>query len=989
MQNISNDNANLMFRKNKLASAIFAVLAPITISGAAVAEESVDKKKADDTEVIVVTGIRGSLVSSLQNKRFEGSVVDGIAAEDIGKFPDQNVAESLQRITGVTIDRDSGEGRSISIRGFGPEFNSVMLNNRTVPTDSGGRAFSFDLLASELISGADVYKTSRSSMAEGSIGGLVNIKTAKPLEIEGFRAVGSTKAIYDTLAETTNPSVSGLISQNFDDDFGILAAFSYQSREGRTDAANVSRYREDFVIPGSDPKGPTTTEKAWRPQSADQTYKVQERDRIGASLVGQWAVSDNLLITTDVIYSKLTVDDSTSSLSRWFSNPNFNSVIDENNTVQSLSRVPKPLVSQGVYQLWENGERLGTGQWNSANQGINGRDVTTTMVGINANWEVSDNFTVDFDLQTSGAKARSGDNFGGTLANPTQNVTNFALSGDAFSWDGPAIDFTGTPDSYYANTVSFNQTNRDDDITELHIDTEWTLDDMGVLAAIKSGVYYSDREKINERKETNWGTVISNYRGFHYNAPASMMNTVSPSGGILGGNAGLVNSWYDYNPQDLVDFFLGDEIFDQLPSFGNQIINNFENGDPTHATRADAEAAAAIAVENAREKLIAAQAYMPEGANGSPLGAFAPEHNAGKSWKVTEETTAAYIEAILEGEGWSGNIGLRYISTDTASYGNGNDLVGFNIDSAQGAGILDVASGQDISASSSYSKLLPSMNLKFDLADDVVARVAYSETMTRPQLSQLTPTQNYSGTGIYDANNELQFDGTIVGQNVNLNPYTSVNFDLAVEWYYSDDSYIGATYFNKEIKDWITTQTRQVTLEVPTYIDDVPSDAMMLDFDNTAPYNSDSADASGLEFALMHNFDNGFGVQFNYTYMDSSAAFTPGQENLSFALAGLSKDSYNLITYYENGPLQARIAYNWRGEYVKCTTCKNGQPEQSEDYGQFDASVSYDLNDNFSIFAEGINITDEDTRTYSTYTSRFLSKTATGARFTVGVRASF
>jgi len=979
-------NRNNFFKRNKLSSAIFAILAPLSIPNVVMAEEL----DTEEIEVISVTGIKGSLVSALNNKRFDSSIVDGIAAEDLGKFPDQNVAESLQRVTGVTIDRAAGEGTKISIRGFGPQFNTVLLNERTVPTDDGGRSFSFDMLASELISGADVYKTSQASKIEGSIGGLVSIKTAKPLNYDGFKAAGNVKAVYDTLSEETNPVFSGLVSQNFNDTFGVLASFSYQERKARIDEAAISSgYRSDYVIEGSDPyTDAPTSEKVLRPQNAVQNYKIQDRERVGATLVGQWAASDELLITSDILYSKLTVDDSQTQLARWFSNPLYNANINGNGTVDSFTRVPKPLVSQGVYQLWDNGSKLGTGQWNGATFVSENRDVETTMIGLNAEWQATDDLSFVFDLQTSTAEARSGNNAKVGLSNPTQVPTHFALSGDSFTWNSSDDDFAGTTDSYYNNNVQFFSKDFDDDITEARIDATWDVEYFGVVESIKTGFYYSDREKVANNGETNWGGVVKAYSGFHYNAPASIMYDVTPTGGFLDG--GFVNSWYGYDPQNLVDFFHSDEIYAQTAGFGEQIMNNFANGDPKYATEAEAQVAADAAVAAAVTKLDKAQALAGTEGYESSLGAFTPQHHAGKSWAVTEETVAFYIEADIAGEGWSGNLGLRYIETDTESFGNGNILNAIVLDTATGNASLSKASGEAISSAASYDKLLPSLNLKFDISDDLVARFAFSETLTRPQLGDLRPTVNYNGTGIYDVNGAIDFNGTISGKNVALKPYTSTNIDIALEWYYSDDSYVGATIFHKDIDNWIIDQSRTETLSVPSIVDGEANGDVDLDFESTKPFNSESSTAQGLEFAVLHNFDSGFGVQFNYTYIDSDAAFEPGQENLSFTLAGLSKDSFNLITYYEQGPLQARLAYNWRSDYVNCATCsRGGQPVQTEAYGQFDASVSYDFHENFTVFAEGVNITDEDTRKYSTYESRFLSLQDTGARFSLGVRATF
>lgn len=974
----------IQFKKKKTAIAIMAILSPL-MTNLAYAEEA-----EKETEIIVVTGIKGSLVQSLNNKRFSESIYDGISAEDIGKFPDQNVAESLQRITGVTIDRSSGEGTTVSIRGFGPEFNTVTLNNRTVPTDNGGRGFSFDLLASELISGADVYKTSQASRMEGSIGGLVNVRTARPFDLEGFKAVGSIKGTHDTLVGDTTPSASLFIGQNFDDKFGLLASFSYLQRDARSDSISVAGWPEDSVITSDDPADSVNKIKARRPQAAAQVLETQERERIGATLTAQWAPSDDLLVTGDFLYSALEVEDRDSSLSRWFSNPVFNASIDENGTVNSLSRIPKPFVSQGVFQLWDDGARLGTGQWNSSSQGSDSRDVETTSLGINVEWSMNDDIQIELDAHQSSTSGRSGNNARVALSNPTQAVTNFALSDDGFQWNGSDADFNGDPSNYYPNNVQFTSDDRDDDITEVKLGAKWQLDDMGVLDSIHTGFSYSNREKIANNGETSWGTVVSAFNGFKYNPPSSILSLTSPSGGFLSDYGGLVNSFYTYNVQDLVNFLSDPNggVREQAVNVGHQILNNFENGDPTHATLAEAQIAADAATADALAKIDKAQAYAPLGQSSNPLGIFAPEHRVDKSWRVEEETIAYYLEANLVGESWSGNVGVRYIETETTSFGNGTQIESIDFNSSIGGGDLNTASGQDITAKAKYDKFLPSLNFKWDVNKDIVARLGWSQTLTRPQLSQLTPRQEFNGKLTANSDGVPEFDGTITGSNVELKPYLSTNFDLSLEYYYTDDSSVSLAYFSKSIEDWIARGDSKKTISVPYIVDGVAQGNLDLAFDASFPINVEDSDATGFEFSVLHAFDNGFGVQANYTFMDSDSEAVPG-EVVTGALTGLSKNAYNVVGFYEEGDFQARIAYNWRSEYLSCTSCLRGEPITTEEYGQLDMSASYAINENFEVFVEGINVTDEDKREYSRYASRFVSLRDTGARFSLGVRGEF
>ena len=222
----------------------------LNLGVAATVNAAEDNKISDDEniEVITVTGIHASMVKSMDIKKSSDGIVDAIVAEDIGKFPDQNVAESLQRISGVAIDRDGGEGQLISVRGLGPEFNAVLVNGRTMSTVSGGRAFSFDTLAAELISGAEVHKTQSAKLQDGSIGATINITTHRPLDIGEFKAIASVKNTYDKLSDSNNPTFSGLISNTFDDGkFGVLASLAYSDKDSRSDIAQTWGYlREDL-----------------------------------------------------------------------------------------------------------------------------------------------------------------------------------------------------------------------------------------------------------------------------------------------------------------------------------------------------------------------------------------------------------------------------------------------------------------------------------------------------------------------------------------------------------------------------------------------------------------------------------------------------------------------------------------------------------------------------------------------------------------------
>ena len=235
-----------MYNKTKTACAVAAVLSTMVASPLVLAQDAAQQ----EVETIAVTGIRSSVAKSMDVKRSSAGVVDAISAEDIGDFPDTNLAESLQRITGVSIDRSGGEGQLITVRGFGPQFNTVLVNGRQMASENQSRAFSFDTIASELVSSLDVHKTSTATMQSGGVGSTINVNTARPFALGGFKVAGSVKGVYDENSESTTPQLSGLISNTFNDDtFGVLLAVSHQERETRLNQAQIDGWLENVGVP--------------------------------------------------------------------------------------------------------------------------------------------------------------------------------------------------------------------------------------------------------------------------------------------------------------------------------------------------------------------------------------------------------------------------------------------------------------------------------------------------------------------------------------------------------------------------------------------------------------------------------------------------------------------------------------------------------------------------------------------------------------------
>jgi len=408
------------FRQKTLAAAIIAAIGTITSGSVSAQDEQV-------TEEVIVTGIRASLERSLDIKRESSGVVDAISAEDIGKFPDTNLAESLQRISGVSIDRQNGEGSKVTVRGFGPEFNLITLNGRQLPNTTGDRTFDFDNIASELVSGVNVYKTSDASMAGGGIGSTIELKTLRPLDSPGLKLAGGFKLVNDqsTTQGDATPEISGLYSQTFSDDtIGVTLAASYQEREFGLQQYNSTRgprvQDASYTGWGGSPAGAEGGQN--RPTTGIYTvanqpryeFEENQRERLNGQLVFQYQPSENLTVTLDHTYVQNIVETQATDVSIWF-----NYSDDRSETIWAGEPNAYPLVFSEVYPCADNqvdddpatcdvdpdarypdGERwkdssLTLGSW--------GIEETINSTGLNLEWEVNDQLNLALDIHSSEA----------------------------------------------------------------------------------------------------------------------------------------------------------------------------------------------------------------------------------------------------------------------------------------------------------------------------------------------------------------------------------------------------------------------------------------------------------------------------------------------------------------------------------------------------------------------------------------------------------
>ncbi len=927
--------------------------------------------QSNDEDVVIATGIRSSLQQSLDIKRDSTSVVDAISAEDVGKFPDSNIAESLQRITGVAIDRSGGEGQFITVRGLGPEFNAVTINNRTIATDNDGREFSFDVLSSDIIQRAEVFKSSDPTRQSGGIGALVNIVTARPLDRPGTNFAASVSGTYDTLREEISPEGSLVGSwTNETDTIGFAGGISYSDRKAQRDRVLTNGFSARGGAPFINTGGAGTAaatgltdddnvellpENARVQQQAIVSRDVQDRQRITANGTVQFAPSDDITLTVDGLYTEFTVDSFDQQFSGFFSPPFIDPVVDANGTVTSFSR-------PGLDFLARNpGLTTGPSQNDNVLTSDN-REASTYLIGANLDWDISDRVTANFDV--SGSKAeRDGTNpfvVLGALA-PVSPLIEIPNGSEITS----LTNIVGAQDASIQRLhfVNVARTMIEDDVFEIKGKFDWSSISGDEIITV--GAAHTNRTKTRDLFDnfspTQGGGIFCAYCGYATDFDDSILTEVNLNG-FLGGVDGR----------------------DGIPL--NFLTASFEDA----FAQLNSDAAISDPNRSGRGALSDAELRARRDATDSFLGFYDPEFNPAGSFSVDETVTSAFFNASWLDKQWgslpfSANLGFRVDYTETSSSGVDQPVTQFRESDGDTQLIAIFANPSEVTVDNEYVNFLPSANIKFDVADDKVVRFAASKTVTRPTLTSL---------GVANAFGGRANAPTSSGGNPNLEAFESTNFDASFEWYLDELSFFGVTGFYKSFDNFLEAQTLPVPGEVvfpagnasnPT-ANDVTRAVTFLD---TRTRNGETGSIVGVEAALQKAFENGFGASLNYTFVDSSIDRANGSANQDLDYNGLSPHSFNLSGFYEKGPIQARVTYNYRDEFLVEAFSDQGEPRQREAYGQLDMSASYDVNDMFQVFAEGINVLDEDTRDFSRFKNRFLTYEDTGSRFTLGARAKF
>lgn len=965
-----------------------AAVALAPISGA-VAQDAAD-------DIIVVTGIKGSLKQSLDVKREAEQVVDAISAEDVGKFPDTNLAEALQRITGVAIDRSGGEGQFITVRGLGPEFNAVTLNGRILATDNPGREFSFDVLSSDVLQRAEVYKTSTPNLQSGGIGALVNIVTARPLDT-GTSLTLSAAGLYDTLREEFSPQFSAVGSwENEEGTIGFLVGASYSDRKAQEDSSFTNGFAlrtGDTTIDAPESSSGlldpddlgALPEGARVQQQVVHRRDIQDRERLTINATGQISDGERFTLTVDGLYTSFDVSSFATEFSGFFSPPFIDPVLDANNTVVSFSRPGEDFIARNPGLAGVTGPSQNDNVINAPND----RDAETYAIGGNLEYDISDNFVANVDVAYSRATR--------TSVNPFVVIGALAPSSpliELSNEDGISTitNIVGATDASIQRLhfVNVNRTEVEDEIFQAKFDGTWIID-KGFLQDISFGGFFTDREKVQDTFDnfspTQGADIFCAFCGYNV-APqdTAFLNPFSFDGFLDGvSGAGTV-------PPEILGFSFAD-AFAELNNTAN-INDPARNGlstteDPDGNPVTDF-ADSARGLNNA--DLIARR----DAAGGSIFGFYEPEFNPGASFQVEETVYAAYFNTQWGGDfdgdlPWSANLGFRVAITETNSTGVDQPVIEFRESDGDTQLAPVFGPATTVAIDNRYVNFLPSFNLKVEPTDNTVVRLAYSETVTRPTLTELGVANSFGGRSNAP---------TSTGGNPFLEAFESTNYDVSFEYYFGDTGFIGITGFHKEFDNFIESQTLPVDGVVVIPAGNVGNTTGMdlpvnVTFQDTRDRNGEQGSITGFEAAFQTTFENlpapwdGFGTQINYTYVTSEIDRQEGTPVADCDYNGLSPHSFNVTGFYEKGPLQARVAYNYRDEFLFQCFSNFSEPRQREAFGQVDFSASFDVSDNIQVFAEGINITGSDTRDFSRFPNRFLTYSRTGSRYLVGARASF
>ena len=910
-----------------LAGASFAaMMLAMPASAQDVAQGAAQANSDEGVADIVVTGFRQSLGAAINLKRQSVGSVDAIVAEDIAKFPDQNLAESLQRIPGISIQRDGGEGRAITVRGLGAQFTRVRVNGlETVATSTDGasanrdRAFDFNVFASELFSSLVVHKTAEASLDEGSLGAVVDLNTGNPLAgKEGFTFVGSVTGSYNDLSKKWGPRGAALLSwKSPDGQWGVALSAAYSKLDTLQMGNNTVRWSQArFDSVGGTPCFTQSATSSTGVANAGGVYTngrvaachkaalafhpriprygeiAQERERLGITGSIQWSPSDATKVSIDGLFSRFreTREEKWGEVllrSNERSIDVVNPVYDSNNN----------MISATLNDAWVRTEHYL-------------RKSQTKFYQIGGTWDqdVSDSFR--FTLLGGMSKSDASIPVETTLVFDDRDAQGYSY--DYSNSRNPVLKF-GTsvtdPANFQLAEIRDRPSATVNKFRTAQLRTEW---DVAEGFTIKAGAVY---------------------RRFAFDTDGFTRDTV------VCGNGG-------------VDRVLGTVNCSPSSAFGPNAIY----GLPVTAALSELFTlkGAGAPAGTTTQWLVP---NLQTGTDYTKLYQRTAAVDAGNTRGVVEKTTGGYIQFDAKGDvfglEYAANAGIRYVRTDQSSTGLNN--------------------GALVGVSRSYEDWLPAMNIALFPHRDIVVRASVADVLTRPSLGNLTP-----GGSVDGFNYRVNFGNPF------LNPFRATAYDLALEWYFAPQSIASVAVFKKDVQSFPIGQTITGTFAstgLPLSVIPPSSPAAILPERSegwaiSTIVNGTGASLKGIElsvqapFTFLPGFLSRFGGIINATFVDSSANYTvsgpavvPGGGNIAAVrnatLFGLSKRAFNGTIYYEDEKFSARASASYRSGYIDQNSGTGNVFEGYNSTVNVDASVRYKLTDWIELSLEGINLTDE------------------------------
>jgi TonB-dependent receptor len=964
---------NTRLKQRPLASAI---LTAIALTGAAQAQP------VETVEEITVTGFRASLNTALNQKRENLAAVDSIISEDIGKFPDSNLAESMQRIPGVALSRgDGGEGKNISVRGLGAGFTRVRINGMEGTSQTGssdiygagnaGRSFDFNIFPSEIFSELSVRKTLSADVEEGSLGATVDLKAPKPLAFnDELTMTGTIRGVYNDAGESVDPRLSGLIAKKFaEDTFGVLLSIAYSDRHIREvgySAVNIlpAYVNDGFCSPAGYPtqnpannvtKGVTaancstdnprtsTTEAydllqsltgisgrpgggVFFPRIPRYLNSEQDAKRTGGSLTFEWEPSEDTNVSFDTLYSKYDV-------------VRHDNYIDALSFARNVNNNGQPMVSLKALEVDKYGS-LSYGLFDGVDLRSESLVDRFSSTFLQNNINFSHHFSDAFDVNVLIGKSTS------EFDNPERLTVNL----DAIDTDNYSIDFRGggnIPVIQYGVNVNdpgiFNyaagkadgtvlgnwgtrKLNRTTDNTTAEVNFGWKLTDQFKL---KFGA---------QSRESDFQTETMNV------APAYIATRDLPAGITVANFTRSVDGVKDI--------------------LGSSALGDYVGVD--------------------HEKWKDAVGYNDFVWCGAECGAQSPE--------VTETVDSVYLMTEFTFEDWTlpvrGDLGVRYIETEQES-------VGF-VPTTAPAGAPYPTYAKQANVDRTYDDVLPSTNVVVEFAPSLLGRLSFAEVMSRPELGTLIPSGSITTT-------------TRTGSvgNPYLESIHAKTYDAALEWYFDEGALASIAYFEKDIDTYIQVISSMVPyteLGLPNSLLDGTSSSPTDLFTVNRSANTPGGPLKGFELNLqlpltfLPGFWSDFGILANYMHVDSDINYILQSANgvptltTTNAMAGLSKEAASGTIYYENDVFSFRTTGSYRGAYLRAIPSGGNDSDVMGNLPTFfvDASASYNLTENIKLILEAQNLTDERNTLYiDSKREDPLFETVIGRTFTLGISAKF